>query len=265
MDKVFCFNDGSNLMVCVGQESFAHGAATVSYQTAPTYSYTYRNNYTPANDNWSNTVGFRVNNPYSQDPLDTVVITSSTSTGQSIRSYTRNGNALTEHGNVTFGTGGARHVRGDANTGLLVVANPVSTSFPMAQLNMTTRALSSLGNSSATASNVRAVCASKGFVICHGTDGTLRSYSHDGATLTFEDSITGFGSDDQNIYLEASPYTGYIYLTSDTTHGNGRIFSINAAGKLTLIESSLPVRMGPFSSVHPDFWFLPAELEVSAS
>lgn len=263
VDKVFTFNDGGNHIVAIGQEAFSHGALISSYQTSPTYSYTYRNNYTPANDNWSNCVGFRVDNPYTQEPLDTIVIVGAS--GQTIRSYTRSGNALTEHGSVTFGNGG--RIRGDANTGLLVCSNSGSTSFPMAQLNMTTRALTSLGNSSATASNVRAVCASKGYVICHGTDGTLRSYSHAGATLTFVDSITGMGSDDTSIYMEASPLTGYIYLTSDLSHnsGNGKIFSINDAGELSLLDSSFPIRMGTLSVVHPDYWFLPAALETSAS
>lgn len=262
---LFTFRDGGNHLVCLGQEGFGWGEALISHQVAPTYIYTYHTRYNYAGGNvHRKAMGARVADPDTQAELDTLVTAGDAS--QTIRAYTRSGNTLVEHGSVAISANmNAYYCRMDPNTGLIVGTDVTpTTNMSMYQLNMSTRALSSIGTSSTITPTVRACAAIKNLIVVLGTNRTLYTYSRSGTTLTQLDTYaSAIPGDSAKNKVWCSPYTGWIYVTGDQNN-NGKVFEIDDSGNISLLISTLPIRSFASGDI-VDMTFLPAALTASAS
>ena len=113
----------------------------------------------------------------------------------------------------------------DRGTGLIGTGD-ASTSIYMRIVNASTLAMSTVGTGTVAVAPLSMV-ATKGYVVVHGADGTLRSYSRSGAVLSQVDSVaSGSGA---LASMEVSPYTGVIYVGGSVK----KAYSISAAGALT--------------------------------
>ncbi len=132
----------------------------------------------------------------------------------------------------------------------------------MYQVNLTTRALTSIGNSGTLSQTAEAACAIKDFVVILGGDMTLRSFTRSGTTLTEVDSLATTVTNFAQLKMTASWLTGFIYVHGGSGDGH-QVFNISDSGELSKISNTTLV--DGFTGAAPEFRFLPSALEVSAS
>jgi hypothetical protein len=254
----------ANRLVSLGTGGFGLQAVLSSYQSAPAYSISALDITTEDTRGFRLAMGARVGNAGTFGQPDTVVISGGSGTptfNHNARAYTVNASEFTAYGS-NFTNTAYSFMNMDPDTGL-ILGGTATSSMPLIQLNMTTRVLSLIGTSSSTGpSNVRFATAIKGLVIVLGVDANLRSFSISGTTLTLLDTLASGINDAANAKIQASPYTGLIYMTSTNTPF-GKIFKVDEDGTLTQV-SIMPIR-DPGSGSGPSIAFLTAPLEISTS
>jgi len=231
----FCVRpDGGRTVVALKSMDFGQGIQSKRYQLAPAYSYTAAWSNGDANHNWDQVADFRVASPGTSGYGDTVVGLP-TSNGGSTQSLTFSSGVGTAHSTITFAYGGgARRAGWDRDSGLIAIANGSGgTTLALYQLNMTTRALTSIGTSSALTGTGYAAACVKGFIVVVESANNLRSYTRSGTTLTLVNTLASpfGGSSNTAASMTVSPFSNLIYAHNG--NGNGFVFSISDAGVLT--------------------------------
>ena len=234
------------------------GLGVFTYQSAPTYSWGTCTFTTTAADAWIAARDVRVAAPNTPVIGDTVVTFPNTSSNQHQNSYTISGATFTKHGGdtsiSTYAYGGAGGVCRD--TGQIANVASASQSVLLHQLSMSTRQISVIGTSSAMGVNVACCGWTKGFLIVLHTNGSLRSYSRSGTTLSLITTINFGGSATTNGQIMVSPYSRAVYVTAN---GSTRIVTVADNGTMTHVAST--TSMYGSSGAGPIVAFLPTPLE----
>lgn len=253
--ELYCAPGNPGFVLSSGAGAFAAGIQAWSFQSAPAYSWGTPTNYAPVNNPWKNFLDFRVG-AVGTNLYGNTFVSISENTGQRFDSMTVSGSTVTGHSNLTIGSAGAKRPGFDRDTGLIALLGSSATTIYLAQLNMTSRALSAIGNGTITGTNAIAVCCLKGFVITYENTGKVRSYSRSGSTLTLVNTLDLGGTPSQG-FLRVSPYTNLIYLISATS-GQSRVITISDAGVLSSLITLTGVT-AQSSSTFPLVW-LPSAL-----
>jgi hypothetical protein len=144
---------------------------------------------------------------------------------------TISGNVVSSASNLTITGAGSKRPGHDRDTGLIALLGSAANTIYLAQMNMTTRALSAIGNGTITGTTAYAVTSSKGFVITYENTGKVRSYSRIGSALTLVNTLD-LGGSPLSSGLYVSPHTNFIYLISSES-GSSRVLSISSSGVLS--------------------------------
>jgi hypothetical protein len=237
----------------------ASGICMWAFASAPTYAYTSptATQVSGGGVTVESLADFRVGSVGVQGYGNTLV-SCNQSTGQRFDAMTFSGSTPTSAANLTIANGGYSRSGGDRDTGLIVTRGSAAATVYMAQLNMTTRALSAIGNGTISGTTVICLAALGGFVIVYENSGNLRSYSRSGSTLTLVSTLALGGSPSHG-FLSVSPYTNFIYLMSEVS-GSSRVVSMSATGVLTSICTLTGVQYPSGGITSNNLVFLPAAL-----
>ena len=245
-----------------GSADFGAGVQVCSFASNPTYSYGTPTSYAPSNHDWNRFFDFRVG-AVGQPGYGNTFVCQPSSQGLHFESMTVSGTTITSHSSLTITGGGGGYAGHDRDTGLIVMTGATATLVYMAQMNMTTRALSAVGNGTIVGTNVYAVGACKGFVITYENGGMIRAYSRSGSTLTQVSSLSIGGSSSGGTFA-VSPYTNYIYFIGPS-NGQSRVMTISSTGILSTLFVIAGMTMAGGGSIAFPMAFLPAPLVTRVS
>lgn len=233
---VFFVPGNAGRLIATGGEDFSHGLRVFTYQSAPTYAWGAGTVYTPTNDNWNTLIDFRVG--VEGEPVYGDTLVAFGGAGGDLRSMTFSGNTTTGHSSLANAGAGAHNVGWDRDSGVIASITGSNSSIYLYQLDMVTRALSSIGTGTATGT-VFAVAISKDVIVTledGGASDYIRSYTRSGATLSQVGEIAVGAGQNSNAWAQTSPYSGRVYILQAQASSNcSRVLDVAADGAITTV------------------------------